>query len=109
MLPMHDEPSRSRFSDLSTARQDQLVQAGVLVHVLDLHPVGVSVSELVRQMTLKPDHFGEEDAIKRAVYELAGVGLLHRHDYRNRSDALVAPTLAAVVAADLLADQGSDA
>lgn len=69
---MHDEPSRSRFSDLSTARQDRLVQAGVLVHVLDLHPVSISVSELVRQMTLQPDHFGEEDAIKRAVYELAG-------------------------------------
>jgi hypothetical protein len=103
---MHDEPSRSQFSDLPIASQDRSVQQAVLITVIDLHPVHGTVSELARQLTYRPDHFGERDAVERAVFELAGIGLLHHHDFRNRPDALVAPTQAALVAGELLADEG---
>ncbi|HEX6666767.1 MAG TPA: hypothetical protein VF081_09255 [Solirubrobacterales bacterium] len=102
---MHDEPSRSPLADLATARQDRTVRQAVLVTVIDLHPVQVTVSELARQLTDQPDDFSERDAVERAVSDLAGIGLLHRHDFRNRPDALVAPTQAALVAHDLF-DEG---
>jgi hypothetical protein len=76
--------------------------------VIDLHPIHATVSELVRQMTLCPDDFGERDRIERAVLDLAGIGLLHLHDFRNRPDSLVAPTQAALCAFDLLDDIEDD-
>jgi len=105
---MHDEPIRSRFSDRTAVQQDRTVQQGVLIAVIDLHPIQATVSELVRQLTRDPGDFCERDAVERAVFDLAGVGLLHRHDFRNRPDSLVAPTQAALVANDLLLDEGGD-
>lgn len=105
---MQDEPNGFRVTDLSTARQDQRIQRSVLVKVISLYPVVTTVAELVRQLTARPDHFGERDAVERAVLDLAGIGLLHRHDFRNRPDALVAPTHAAIVAGELLAGEGAD-
>jgi hypothetical protein len=102
---MRDQRSCSSNGDLTTAREDRKVQQAVLVVVIDLHPVQATVSELVRQMTLRPDDFGERDRIERAVLDLAGIGLLHRHDFRNRPDSLVAPTQAALCAWDLLLDE----
>lgn len=102
---MRDQRSRSTNGDCTTAREDRKVQQAVLVAVVDLHPVQATVSELVRQMTLRPDNFGERDRIERAVLDLAGIGLLHRHDFRNRPDSLVAPTQAALCAWDLLLDE----
>lgn len=101
---MRDQRNRSVPSDLTTARQDQISQQGVLHAVIDLHPAQVTVSELVSQLTRYPDDFGERDGIERAVLDLAGVGLLHRHDYLNRPDALVTPTQAAILAHELLKD-----
>lgn len=103
---MHDQRSCCFTSDLSTARQDQQSQRSVLATVIYLHPTGLTVSELVRLLTSCPDHFGERDAVERAIFDLAGIGLLHRHDFCNRPDALVAPTQAALVAGKLLADEG---
>jgi hypothetical protein len=102
---MHDQRSRSTSSDLTTADQDRITQQAVLIVVIDLHPVHATVSELVRQMARSPDDFGERDGIERAVLDLAGIGLLHRHDFRNRPDSLVAPTQAALCAWDLLLDE----
>jgi hypothetical protein len=48
------------------------------------------------------------DQIERAISELTGVGLLHRHDFRNRPDSLVTPTQAAFLARDLLLDEAED-
>lgn len=105
---MRDQRSCQAPSALTTARKEQMTQQAVLMAVIDLHPVQVTVAELVRQLTRRPDDFGECDAVERAVFDLAGVGLLHRHDYRNRPDALVTPTQAAFVAHDLLLDEGGD-
>jgi hypothetical protein len=105
---MRDQRNGSVPSDLTTARQDQLTQQAVLVAVIDLHPAQVTVSELVRQMIRAPDEFGERDRIERAVFDLAGMGLLHRHDYLNRPDSLVTPTQAALCAYNLLTDEDDD-
>lgn len=101
---MRDQRSCCDASDLTTASQDRAMQQAVLVVVIDLHPVHATVSELVRQMALRPGDFGERDRIERAVLDLAGIGLLHRHDFRNRPDSLVAPTQAALCAFDLFGD-----
>lgn len=102
---MRDQRSCCNASALTTARQDRATQQAVLVVVIDLHPAHATVSELIRQMALRPDDFGESDRIERAVLDLAGIGLLHRHDFRNRPDSLVAPTQAALCAFDLLDDK----
>ena len=105
---MHDEPSRSTDSAWTTDHQDRAVRQGVLIHAIDLHPVHVTVSELIREMVNRPGDWNERDGIERAVHDLAGVGLLHRHDFRNRDDALVAPTRAALVANEVLLDEWED-
>lgn len=105
---MRDQRIRSIPRTVSTARQDQITQQGVLHIVIDLHPAQATVSELIGQLTRSPDEFGERDRIERAVLDLAGVGLLHHHDYRNRPDALVTPTQAALCAYDLLMDEENE-
>jgi hypothetical protein len=106
---MHDEPSRSTDGDWTTDRQDRIVEQGVLLAVIDLHPAHVTVSEVVRRLTRSPRAFGERDGIERAVTELAGKGLLHKHDFRNRPDAFVTPTQAALWAHELLLDEADEA
>lgn len=101
---MHDQRSRPTASDDSPEAQERRDQLAILVTVIDLHPVQVTLSELLRELVLDPDDFGEGDRVKRAVRDLAGVGLLHRHDFRNRPDALVVPTRVALRASELLAD-----
>jgi hypothetical protein len=106
---MRDQRSRSTNGDLTTARQDQIAQQAVLLIVIDLHPAHVTVSELIQRLTLSPRSFGERDRIERAVVELAGMGLLHKHDFRNRPDSFVTPTQAALCAHDLLMDEEDEA
>jgi hypothetical protein len=101
---MHDEPSRSRFNGL---QQDHVAQRVVLETVIGLQPIQATVSELVRELVRDPEAAVERDAIERAVRDLAGIGLLHRHDYLNRPDALVAPTRAAAAAYDLFVNEGA--
>lgn len=99
---MRDQRNGSTPGDVPAARKDQLARQAVLLAVIDLHPAQVTVSELVRQLTLRPCKFCERDRIERAVTDLAGVGLLHHHDFLNRPDSLVTPTQAALVAHELL-------
>lgn len=51
----------------------------MLTRVLDLHPVQLTIDELVRELTDTPDDFGSRDSIQIAVRQLARTGLLHRH------------------------------
>jgi hypothetical protein len=101
---MHDEPSRSRFNGL---HKDHVAQRAVLTAVIELQPIQVTVSELVRELVRDPESFAERDAVETAVRDLAGIGLLHRHDFLNRPDSLVAPTRAAAVAYDLFVNEGA--
>jgi hypothetical protein len=101
---MRDQRSCPEPTQLTTAEQDRSIRHAVLITVIDLHPAQVTVSELVRQLTASPEHFGERDAIEQAVIDLAGFGLLHRHDFRQRPDAFVTPTQAALCAYELLSE-----
>jgi len=104
---MRDQRSRSTSGD-RPADPDRAVRQGVLIAAIDLHPIHVTVSELIREMVNKPGDWNERDGIERAVRDLAGVGLLHRQEFRNRDDALVAPTRAALVANEVLLDEWDD-
>ena len=101
---MHDERSCPEPIRLTTAEQDRNTRRSVLIAVIDLHPAPVTVSELTRQLTRSQEYFGERDAIEQAVIDLAGFGLLHRHDFRKRPDAFVTPTQAALLAYELLSE-----
>ncbi len=101
MRPQRIRPRPSNDGPDATDRRDQV---GVLITAIDLHPIQVTLSELIRELTLDPADFGEQDRVRRAVRDLSGVGLLHRHDFRNRPDALVVPTRAALRASELLGD-----
>ncbi len=78
------------------AAGDAATESAVLQRLLDLHPVQVTAAELVREVGGESPGFGERDAIERAVRDLTGAGLLHRHD------AFVLPTRAALRFSELL-------
>jgi hypothetical protein len=104
---MHDQRSYPIPAAGTAAFQDWTYQRAVLENAIRLHPVQLSVSELVREVAVDPEDFPTRDGIERAVLDLAGLGLLHRHDFRNRPDALVVPTRAALhVHALLELDEG---
>jgi len=73
----------------SNARDDTATESAILQLVLALHPTAVSFEELVRELGGDRDA-RERDAVKRAVRDLVGVGLLHR------SESLLLPTRAAL-------------
>src|SRR4051812_40628636 len=59
--------------------EDEREQAAILRQVLELHPVTLTMDELVREMTGGGTrNFSRFDATQRAVRELAVTGLLHR-------------------------------
>ncbi len=66
------------------------VQQAALAILLDAYPAQLSVDELARELTDRPDEFGPRDAIENAVRDLVGAGLVHHHG------PFVFPTRAAV-------------
>jgi hypothetical protein len=75
----------------STADEDARDQAAALRHVLDLYPQTLTLDELLRELTVASPEFSDQDATRRAVRDLAAVGLLHEE---GKS---ILPTRAAVV------------
>lgn len=74
---MHDtDDSERRLRP--TAEEDDQVERAVLGHVLHLHPIELTLAELLREMAPAKTGFQGTDAIERAVRELVAVGLLHR-------------------------------
>ncbi|MEX2447507.1 MAG: hypothetical protein WD404_02045 [Solirubrobacterales bacterium] len=98
---MHDQRSCTSPSTGTPAHQDRLIQGAVLTHVVTLHPAPVTVGELIQEIATGVEEFPARDAIERAVRDLAGVGLLYRHDFLRRPDALVLPSRAALTAHEL--------
>jgi hypothetical protein len=71
-------------------------------------PSSSPFSELIRETALDPEDFGTRDGIERAVLDLEGMGLLHRHDFLNREESIVVPTRAALHVCALLEDDEPD-
>jgi hypothetical protein len=71
------------------------IERAVLGHVLDLHPVQLTLAELVREMTDAPDDFASRDPVELAVRQLTRTGLLRCHG------PFVLPTRAALRAFEL--------
>ncbi len=76
--------------------EDTTVEAAVLRQLLALHPVQLTVGELVREIAGEPEHFALKDAVERAVRDLAAAGLV------NRSGDVVLPSRAALRLDELL-------
>lgn len=76
--------------------EDAATESAVLQQLLALHPIQVTAAELLREVGGESPTFGERDAIERAVRDLTGAGLLHRHQ------AFVVPTRAALRFNELL-------
>lgn len=62
------------------AAEDAATEAAVLQQVLAFHPAQVTLAELAREIVGESPGFAEQDAVERAVRDLAGAGLLHRRD-----------------------------
>jgi hypothetical protein len=62
------------------AAEDVATESAVLQQVLDLYPTQITYTELLREVGGQFAEFSERDAIERAVRDLVGAGLLHRHD-----------------------------
>jgi hypothetical protein len=78
------------------ADADESREAAVLAEVLQLHPTGLTVDELIRLMGTDPSGaFGEVDNCRRAVQGLRRYGLL------RLDGEVVAPTIAAVRCSEL--------
>jgi len=62
----------------SPSMQDTTIEAAVLRQLLALHPVQLTLGEVVREVTGESSAFALVDAVERAVRELAAAGLVHR-------------------------------
>jgi hypothetical protein len=80
----------------TTRGADDTTESAVLTVLLELHPIQLTVEELVREVAGEEAGFAERDAIERAVRDLAGAGLLHRVEER------AFPTRAALRFSELL-------
>src|SRR3954453_603978 len=70
---MHDEDIRRR--SLAPAHEDEIVERSVLTEVLFLHPAQLTILELA--LRVEADQRScEQDAVERAVRELARDGLI---------------------------------
>lgn len=80
----------------TTRADDAAIEAAVLRQLLALHPVQLTLAELVRALGEGRDNFALDDAVARAVRELATAGLAHR------SGEIVIPSRAALRFDELL-------
>lgn len=80
----------------TTWAEDESVESAVLRQLLDLHPTRLTMAELAREFGAGGGDFATDDAVERAVRDLAGAGLLHR------GEEFVAPTRAALRFNELL-------
>jgi hypothetical protein len=60
------------------SEDDDLYEESVLRHVLNRQPTVLRLCDLIREVRPVPGDPAPADSVKRAVRELAKVGLLHR-------------------------------
>ena len=76
--------------------QDTTVEAAILRQLLALHPIQLTLAELVREISGGASDFAATDPVERAVGGLSAAGLIHR------SGAMVLPSRAALRFYELL-------
>jgi hypothetical protein len=59
---------------------DAQLEQAVFDLVLRRHPLQLTLDELVRELAGDQPEFAEQDAVRNAVGDLIGSGLLHRND-----------------------------
>lgn len=89
---MHDQRKAA-----TTAAEDLRDERAVLVHVIEVHPATLKLSDLTRELG-DPEDFSERDQIEKAVRDLVKGGLLFR------CEGVVLPTRAALRAYELLVE-----
>jgi hypothetical protein len=89
---MMDDPVEIR----TPKADDAAIEAAVLRQLLALHPVQLTLGELVREVAGEAGDFALADAVERAVRDLSAAGLAHH------SGDLVLPSRAALRLDDLL-------
>jgi len=82
----------------TTRQEDKVFEATVLQQVLAIHPIPITLAELVGEIAGADEDFAQCDAVERAVRDLADCGLLHRNE------ALVLPSRAAIRFDELLGE-----
>jgi predicted transcriptional regulator len=78
------------------AEQDSTIEAAVLRQLLALHPVQLTLGDLLREVAGKPRDFASKDSVERAVRDLIAAGLV------NRNGDVVLPSRAALRFDELL-------
>jgi hypothetical protein len=68
----------AREDPIRVSDEEQAEQA-VLALLLDVHPAQLSIDEVVRELTDRPDEFAPRDRVNNALRDLAAAGLVHRH------------------------------
>jgi hypothetical protein len=76
--------------------QDSTIEAAVLRQLLALHPVQLTLGDLLREVAGKPRDFASKDGVERAVRDLIAAGLV------NRNGDVVLPSRAALRFDELL-------
>lgn len=83
-------------SMLSPAEVERSTQSAVLGHLLTLHPIHTTESEIVRELSNASDEFAACDDVATAVGALVRIGLAYRHGQ------FIVPTRAALHASSLM-------
>jgi hypothetical protein len=76
--------------------EDAKIEAAVLRQLIVLHPIQLTLDEVVREVAGEEEGFALRDAVERAVRELVAAGLAHR------SGDVVRPSRAALRCEELL-------
>ena len=61
------------------ASDEEQAEQAVLALLLEVHPARLSVDEVVRELTDRPDDFAPRDRVNNALRDLVAAGLVHRH------------------------------
>jgi len=69
---------------------DATIEAAVLHQLLALHPIQLTLADLIREIAGEAEEFGQRDAVGRAVRQLTAAGLA------NRSGDVILPSRAAL-------------
>jgi hypothetical protein len=73
-----------------TGEDDATIEEAVLRQLLALHPIQLTLAELIREIAGESTDFAQVDAVRRAVRQLTAAGLV------NRSGDVVLPSRAAL-------------